>query len=81
MRYYILFSKGLKMSLKMLGILFLSKDFSFYHKCVQNIRIHICNVILLCITTHFESVISVKQYDLGREIVTIFVVDINVIKS
>ena len=69
------------MSLKMLGILFLSKDFSFYHKRVQNIRINICNVILLCITTHFESVISVKQYDLGREIVTIFVVDINVIKS
>ena len=71
------------MFLIMLGILlFLSKDFSFYHKRVQNIRINICNVILLCITTHFESVISVKQYDLGREIVTIFVVvDINVIKS
>ena len=31
----------------------------------------------LCITTHFDSVISVKQYDLEREIVTIFVVDIN----
>ena len=41
-------------------------------------RIHImyyCYV--LCITTHFDSVISVKQHDLEREIVTIFVVDIN----
>ena len=38
-----------------------------------------CNIILLCIciTTHFDSVISVKQHDLEREIVTIFVVDIN----
>ena len=83
-------SEGLKMSPKMLGIFSLSKEFSFYHKCVQIIKFlhstYKCNVILLhtyvlCITTHFDPVISVKQYDLGCEIVTIFVVDINVIKS